>query len=211
MKHSNRAFLTRLLILLTLSLGSFNLVADPGMSPMETVKNTSGAVLDKIKADSENLKANPSAVFGLVNDIVLPRFDFKSMSRWVLGKSGWKAASPEQRQQFTEEFKNLLINTYGKALLEYSDQEIRYLEEKDGPKPNLKLVTTEITQSGSPAMPINYLMHQKGGEWKVIDVTVDGVSLIKTYRGEFSAQVRSNGMDALLATLKQRNSQNSLN
>lgn len=208
MKQSNRGFLTSILISLILACSSQFVSAEAVMSPMDTVKNTAGIILDKIKADSDNLKADPTAVYNLVNEILLPRFDFKSMSRWVLGKSGWSKASEAQRDEFTEQFKRLLVNTYGKALLEYSDQEIHYLEEKEGPRPKLRLVTTEITQSGSSAMPINYLMHKKGGEWKVIDVMVDGVSLIKTYRGEFSAQVRANGMDTLLATLKERNARN---
>ncbi|MCG8325942.1 MAG: ABC transporter substrate-binding protein [Thiotrichales bacterium] len=172
----------------------------------DVVRNTATQVLDRIKAEKQQLTEHPERVYNLVNELVIPHFDFTSMSKWVLGKS-WRSASDDERSQFTDEFKTLLVRTYAKALLEYSDQEIKYLDELNSAKSNLVVVKTEVTQSGSSAIPINYRMHVSGGDWKVIDVAVDGVSLVSTYRGEFASHIRKNGLGNLIAKLAERNSQ----
>ncbi len=127
------------------------------------------------------------------------------MSKWVLGKTNWRSASEEQRSQFVIEFRTLLVRTYAKALLEYSDEEIVYKPVTSNPESNIVTVETEVKQSGGNMIPINYRMHASGGEWKVVDVAVDGISLVSTYRGSFAAEIRKNGIDSLIAKLSERN------
>ena len=171
----------------------------------DVVKTTSNQVLEKLAGQKAELEAHPDRLYGLVNELIVPHFDFSSMSKWVLGKN-WKQATADQRQQFVEQFKNLLVRTYAKTLLEYSDEKINYLPLEDNPRSNLAVVKTEIQQpSGAGTLPIHYRMHISGGEWKVVDVAVDGVSLISTYRGSFGSEIRKNGLDALIAKLQERN------
>jgi phospholipid transport system substrate-binding protein len=73
------------------------------------------------------------------------------------------------------------------------------------PDSNLVVIKTKISQSGSTAVPIDYRMHVSGGEWKVVDLVVDGVSLVSTYRGSFASQIRKDGFDSLISKLTQRN------
>ena len=171
----------------------------------EVVMNTADEVLARVTSEREAIDADPGRIYGLVNDVVIPHFDFVSMSKWVLGKKTWRGASESQREQFIDEFKTLLVRTYAKALLEYANQEIEYLPEESNPSSNLVLVKTKIHQSGTSAVPIDYRMHISGGEWKVVDIVVDGVSLILTYRGSFASEIRKNGLDALIRKLSQRN------
>lgn len=175
-------------------------------SATDVVRSTASQVLERIKSEKQQLNEHPERVYDMVNELVIPHFDFASMSKWVLGKN-WRKATDDERLQFTDEFKTLLVRTYAKALLEYSDQEIKYLEELNSTKSNLVVVKTEISQSGSSSIPINYRMHVSGGGWKVIDVAVDGVSLVSTYRGEFASHIRKNGISNLIAKLAERNSQ----
>ena len=140
----------------------------------------------------------------MVNELVIPRFDFISMSKWVLGKH-WKTASETQRSKFITHFKALLVRTYARALLEYSGQNIKYYPAEQNPQSNLAVVRTELTSSSSAQLPILYRMHQKNEEWKVVDVAVDGVSLVTTYRGSFATQIKKNGFDALLNELSKKN------
>ena len=140
----------------------------------------------------------------MVNELVIPRFDFISMSKWVLGKH-WKTASETQRSKFITQFKALLVRTYARALLEYSGQNIKYYPVEQNPQSNLAVVKTELTSSSSAQLPILYRMHQKNEEWKVVDVAVDGVSLVTTYRGSFATQIKKNGFDALLNELSKKN------
>lgn len=173
-------------------------------SPEAVVKETADGVISRIESQRSLLEANPEQVYDLVNEFVIPHFDFISMSKWVLGKN-WKSASEEQRSEFIEQFKTLLVRTYARALLEYSGQEIKYYPVEQNPKSNLALVKTELTSSGAKPFPVAYRMHQKDEEWKVVDVAVDGVSLVSTYRGSFATQIKKNGLDSLIKKLADKN------
>jgi len=191
------------LLLLVLMAGS------PALQAAETaqqlVVDTSTKVLERLKAEREKLQANPDLIYPLVEDIVLPHFDFERMSIWVLGKN-WRKANHAQQQQFVKEFRTLLVRTYAKALLEYTDQTINYLPFHADAGAKRVSVRTEVNQAGGPAIPINYSMYlDKQGEWKVYDISVDGVSLVTNYRTSFASEIRSGGIDKLLEQLAARN------
>jgi phospholipid transport system substrate-binding protein len=173
-------------------------------SPDAVVKETSSGVISRIENERSALEANPELVYNLVNELVVPHFDFLSMSKWVLGKN-WKEASVAQRTDFVEQFKTLLVRTYARALLEYSGQEVKYFPVEQRPDSNLAVVRTELTGEGSEPFPVAYRMHQKNEEWKVVDVAVDGVSLVSTYRGSFTSQIKKEGIDSLIQKLITKN------
>lgn len=196
------AFFLNLLLLAVFSNAHAN-----AESARDVVMDTANKVIDRLNADRPKLEKNPEQIYSLVNELIIPHFDFVSMSKWVLGKKNWRGASENQQQKFVEEFRTLLVRTYAKALLEYSEQEITYLPVEENPESTMVVVKTLIKQSGSKSIPIDYSMHASGGEWKVIDVSVDGISLIATYRGTFASEIRKNGMDALIDKLSERNIQ----
>ena len=173
-------------------------------TPDEVVKETAEGVISHIENNRSILEANPEKIYDMVNELVIPRFDFISMSKWVLGKH-WKSANETQRSEFIAQFKALLVRTYARALLEYSGQSIKYHPVEQNPQSNLAVVKTELTSSSSTQLPILYRMHQKNEEWKVVDVAVDGVSLVTTYRGSFATQIKKNGFDSLLNELSKKN------
>ncbi len=174
-------------------------------SPDKVVMKTANNVIEKIEKEHSSLLADPSLIYGLVDELIIPHFDFVSMSKWVLGKH-WKNAVPEQRVRFVEQFKTLLVRTYARALLEYSGHEIKYLPVQRKPDSSLAVVKTELIQpDDAKPLPINYRMYHKDETWKVVDVTVDGVSLVTTYRGSFDAQIRTDGFDTLIKELSDKN------
>ena len=176
----------------------------------EIVKTTADQVIAKLKADREELKVKPELIYGLVDELIIPHFDFTSMSRWVLGQN-WRKATAAQQESFTTQFRTLLVRTYAKALLEYSDNVITYYPVQSNPESNLVVVKTDVTQTGSSKIPINYSMHLKDGEWKVVDVAINGISLVSTYRGSFATEIRTNGLDSLINQLVDKNSKIALN
>jgi phospholipid transport system substrate-binding protein len=137
--------------------------------------------------------------------MIFPHFDFGVMSQFVLGEQ-WKAADEAKRAAFVEQFRKLLVRTYAAALLEYSDQTIEYPD--PGPQPsNAKtaIVKQDITQASGAMLPVVYRLHNKAGNWKVFDVSVDGVSLVKTYRSSFTSILKEGGIDQLISTLATKN------
>jgi phospholipid transport system substrate-binding protein len=171
----------------------------------QVVKTTTDQVIERLIADKAELEANPDGIYELVNKLIIPHFDFVSMSKWVLGKTNWKAASPDQQERFVSEFRTLLVRTYAKALLGYSNNEIIFLPVDTRPNSKLVRVNTEVQSEGAKPIPINYTMHNGSGNWKVIDINVDGISLVATYRGSFAAEIKEHGMEALINKLANRN------
>lgn len=181
-------------------------VAEDVLDPETLVRQTSERMLTVLKQQHDVIKSEPARLYGLVDDIVLPHFDFERMARWVLGKN-WRQATPEQQQRFVVEFRNLLVRTYGTALLEYNDQEVRFLPLRMSAGTEEVTVRTEIQQPGGLPIPINYSMYRRADGWKVYDVVIDGISLVSNYRTDFSAQIRSGGIDALIVRIAERNAQ----
>ncbi len=191
-----------------LLLGASLLAAGPAAavpSAEDVVRTTTDQTLAKLRAQKADLEAHPEKIYDLIHELVIPHFDFPSMSKWVLG-TNWRSASDTQRKEFVDQFRTLLVRTYAKALLEYSDKDVRFLRSEGSPDSNVVIVKTEIDQpGGGPAVPIHYRMHISGGGWKVVDVSVDGVSLVSTYRGSFASEVSKGGLDKLIAKLVERN------
>lgn len=191
------------LALLGLLIGSIALAA---LSPEELVKQTSQRMLNALQQEKGTIKKDPQRVRKLVDEIVLPHFDFKLMTRLALGRF-WRRASASQQAELVEQFRNLLIRTYQSSLAQYSDQTVRYLPFNGNPGSGDVTVKTEVEQKGAPAIPIDYSLRLEDGQWKVYDVTIDGVSLVINYRSSFASEVRRGGIDGLIGKLKARNQQ----
>ena len=193
-----------LLLALFLGLGEAGLAAAQS-SPQTVVENTAQQMQQALRANRQMLQADPGKIYGLVHQIVLPHFDFEVMSQWVLGKY-WRQATPEQRNQFTGEFRTLLVRSYAGALLEYADDKITY-PPAPAPAADAQEATVRSTvqvKSGDP-INIDYHLRFRNGDWKVYDVAVSGVSLVINYRSTFANQIRDGGMDAVIRDLRERN------
>jgi phospholipid transport system substrate-binding protein len=105
---------------------------------------------------------------------------------------------PRKRKEFVDQFRKLLVRTYATALLEFSDQTIGYPDADAAVAAKTATVKQEISAPGSASIPIVYRLHNKTGDWKVFDVSVDGVSLIKTYRASFAAAIKNGELVSLL-------------
>lgn len=194
------------IVFASLSLVSASVADNLSSTPEILIKSTTEQVLDRVKRDKEQLRDNPGEMFDLVSDLIFPNFDFDIMSRFVMGTS-WKSLSEEKRKAFADQFRKLLVRTYASALLEFSDQELSYIpsESKAGGK-TAKVMQQIKTKSGEP-MIISYRLHNRDVNWKVFDVSVSGVSLVKTYRASFQSITDSQGVDALIKSLKDKNAQ----
>lgn len=171
--------------------------------PEDIILSTVDNVIARITAEREMLDAQPDTVYDLINDLIIPVFDFNNMSRWILGKY-WKEASEEQRTVFTTEFKNLLVRTYAKAVLGFSNERVELLSTQTNPKNNMVKVNTEII-SDAGVTPVNYYMHISDGSWKVVNVAFEGISLVETYRKSFASVIRNDGLESLIQQLVDKN------
>ncbi len=170
-------------------------------SARDLVEDTSERILTAIKAEQGKIGQDPARIYALVDEIVLPHFDFTAMARLALGKH-WRGINADQRQRFTRAFRDLLVRTYATSLTEYSNQKLRYLPAQEQAQAQDTIVRTEVIQSGGPPIPINYRMRRTAGEnWKVIDLSVEGVSLVTNYRTSFATEMRQGGIDKLISKI----------
>ncbi len=178
------------------------LAAAPG--PEALIKDTSARVLDEIKSNSEVYQSDPQQIYRLVDELVLPHFDFTAMTDLALGRYK-DDVGDEQKPTIVNEFRTLLVRTYSTALLEYTDQELIYLPMEGSEADGKVTVRTEIEQQGGFPIPINYRLHRIDDEWKVFDISVDEVSLVTNYRSSFARAIKKDGVDGLIKTLQDRN------
>lgn len=166
------------------------------------VRETAGKVTSRLIAEPA-LKSNNAKLHALVDDIVLPHFDFTRMSKRVLARN-WREASPEEQTAFTAAFKTLLVRTYSTALAEYSNQEIKFLSVRERSGKKEVTVRTQIGRPGAKPIPIDYAMYESDAGWKVYDVKVSEVSLVINYRSSFASEIRKSGMAGLIKRLAER-------
>lgn len=193
-KPAQRALLFWLLLFV---LATTNGVVSATTDPQTVVEQTAQQVLDTLENNAERIKGDPEAVQALVAEIVLPRFDFELMSRFVLGRH-WRDASDAQRDAFTQAFRDLLVRTYARALDDYSGEDLRFPPQRLPEDTDRVSVQTEIIQADGPVIPINYRLFLRNEQWKVFDVSIEGVSLVQNYRAQFDDIARADGLDALI-------------
>jgi phospholipid transport system substrate-binding protein len=173
--------------------------------PHSQVKSATEAMLQALKDNRQALIDDSSKIYDLVNEHIMPHFDFEKMSKLALGKN-WRKASKAQREQFIEEFRLLLVRTYSTALLEYTDERIDFLPFNGDVKKKKVKVEMEIIQQGGPSIPMALSLYlNEQSEWKVYDVKIDGISLVTNYRSSFANEIRTEGMDKLIERLASRN------
>jgi phospholipid transport system substrate-binding protein len=172
--------------------------------PQRVIQGVSEDLMRVLQEDRDLLRTDPAYVHRLVDRLLLPNLDFSRVAALVLGPH-WREASPSQRQAFEREFKTLLIQTYASALDRLSTWELRYPPMRLDPGQTRALVRTELRQAGGAFVAVDYRMAVKGDRWVAYDVLVEGVSLLSSYRAQFTEIARRRGIDGLLAELSARN------
>lgn len=200
-----RFFSIQFLAALLMSFMAISASAQAMPEPQALVKEASDNMLKALKDNEAELDQDPQKIFSLVQEILIPHFDFERMARLALGRS-WRDASAEQQERFVEEFRLLLVRTYATAMLEYTNEEIRFMPFRDDVEKGRVNVPMEVIQPNGPAIPMVLSLYKnKQDEWKVYDVKIEGISLVTNYRSSFNRDIRTNGMDALIESLSKRN------
>lgn len=176
--------------------------------PQKLITTTADNVLNIIKARQAEFKEEPAKLFAMVDEKVLPHFDFERMTELALGRYKRKLTDQE-KPLLIQEFRHLLVRTYGKALLEYNDQVIKYLPMRGSVAKGEVTVRTEIEQKGGFPIPLNYSLYKKDEGWKVYDITVDNISLVTNYRSSFARKIKDSGVGGLIKSLQTRNKEES--
>jgi phospholipid transport system substrate-binding protein len=178
-------------------------------SPVDLLQTTSNQLIATLRQNQATLKTKPQIVYGIVNQILLPHVDLINMASGALGREAWMQATPEQRQAFTHQFSILLIHTYASALAQYTNERVDFLPLRgDFTQQTRVQVDSQIIREAGPPINVSYRLMQKGGAWKLYDFSVDGVSMVESFRSQFVAELQQTGLTGLINKLAQHNMQN---
>jgi phospholipid transport system substrate-binding protein len=174
------------------------------IAPDVLITNTVQEVIAIIKQDKDIQAGDQKKINALVDAKVLPHFDFVRMTQLAVGKY-WRSATPEQKQALVTEFRNMLVRTYTKVFTVYRDQTVDVKPLRMAADDTEVTVKTTISKPGSQLIPVDYEMKKAAEGWKAFDITVEGVSMVMSYRGTFASEIQESGIDGLIKTLSDKN------
>ena len=195
--------MTRVLALFAALALTFGAAAQ-NLGPDQLVQKITDEILAAIKSDKQLAAGDKQKAVKLAEEKVLPYIDFEQATRLAVGRA-WREATPEQKKRLVTEFRNMLVRTYSNAISAYEGQTLKVLPQRAKQDPEETVVRTQFIRAGGQPLPIDFTMHKAADTWKVYDITVEGVSLVMTYRSEFDAVVKQEGIDGLIKRLAQKN------
>jgi phospholipid transport system substrate-binding protein len=169
--------------------------------PLEAVKTQVNKVLDVLRDPSLKGEAGKKVKREKIRDISGKMFDYTELSKRTLGQN-WSKLNAGQQTEFLGLYKTLLEDAYADKIITYTDEKVVFGKETTLSEKTVEVQTTIITKKAD--IPIHYRVIQKGNDWKVYDVVIEGVSLVSNYRNQFKEILSNKTPDALLDTLRKK-------
>ena len=174
------------------------------IAPDELVRKVTADVLDAIKSDKQLQAGDRRKALALAEEKILPHVDFREAAHLATGKA-WQGASPEQQERIVGEFRSMLVRIYSNAINVYRGQTMKVLPVRQAPGATDVTVRNQYLSPGQTPVSVEYAMKKEPGGWMIYDITVDGVSLVLTYRSEFEQITKVSGVDGLIKRMKEKN------
>lgn len=189
--------------LLSLLILAFASALNPAFAqaPQEQVEQAIVELEAGLKGRKDELRDDREALYKMVNEILMPRFNRTYSAQLVLGKH-WKAADAMQRERFVEGFYNSLLRKYAEGVLEFDAERIQLLPFRGDLGKKRTIVKTNVFLDGGIKLAVNYGFADRGNGWQMFDVTIDGISFVRNYRVEMASEIRQTSLDAVIERLE---------
>lgn len=198
--------LKKCVAVLTLLAGLLPLLGAPAMAAQSAQATLSGAIDEIMGIIRKPAYANAATRGPLrrqVEDIVRNIFDFGAFSSRTVGPA-WRRFSPEEKERFVAAFSDLLFNTYLSKVTGYNGEVVEYTGEKSSPDGKRVEIMTLIQMKDGRKIPVAYRMLPAQGGWKVYDVIIENVSLVKNYNTQFQSILNSGSPDQLIGLVRDK-------
>ncbi|HEX5765045.1 MAG TPA: ABC transporter substrate-binding protein [Woeseiaceae bacterium] len=198
----------KLLLAVTLGLASLSIsqIASAQQAPDEFVREAAELLDEAVSERKQELASDRQALYELINEILLPRFDRRYAAQLVLGRH-WRTASEEQREQFIEAFYQSLMRQYADGLLEFDLSQLEILPYRGDPTEPRTVVRTVVKLDDGTEAPVDYGLVNKDSGWQVFDVTIEGISYVRNFRAEFNSEIQATDLDAVIQRLQREAAQ----
>ena len=167
------------------------------------LEQSANQIIATLKQHKSTLKNNHQLIYQSIEQYLLPNVDVSGMSRSVLGRQAWSKATPAEKREFTQAFTQLVIRTYASPLAEYSDETVRFMPVRGTVEGHFVRVDSLIVRSSGPSIPLSYSLVSKNGQWKIYDLSVEGVSLLQSFRSQFGQVLQGSTMHDLIIQMHQ--------
>ncbi len=175
--------------------------ADEPPAPDQVLAAMAEALAEAVAARRDELQTDRRQLRALVDELLLPRFDLASSCRVILHEH-WRTATAEQRQRFIEAFYGYLLASYGDALLEFRHDTVRIMRAQDPLAGSSTHVHTTMKLTSGDTYKVDYYMRLDDSGWRVVDVLVEGMSYVRSFRTNFGLEIRADGLEALIVRLE---------
>ncbi len=192
-----------MVLILSLLLFTPSTTAGAGI-PTNQVKDTVDRVIDILKNKDLLRPEKKEQRRAAMRKIVGERFDFDEMSKRTLALH-WQKRTQAERREFVSLFSDLLEQSYINKVESYTDEKTIYIDEST--EGEYSVVKSKIITKRNVEVPIDYKLLKEGGEWKVYDVVIEGVSLVNNYRNQFNKIIRTQSYEELVKRLKNKQEQ----
>jgi len=174
--------------------------------PLKLLESVSAKIVTELKSNKATLKSNPNKVYSIAYKYVVPNADITVMSQRVLPPNIWQRATASEKLKFKTEFTKLLVKTYAGALSDYTSQTIKFHPIRGGfnGKSRVK-VSSQIIRSDGPPIAVVYSLLKEPSGWKLYDMSVEGVSLLESFRSQFQSKLSQGNMKNLIGDLQKHN------
>lgn len=186
----------------------FGLAWAQEQGPEQLIQRITGEVMTAFQSDQELAAGDKDKALKLAEQKVLPHVDFEEATRLAVSRA-WSRASAQQQKALVTEFRAMLLRTYTNAIGTYAGMQAKLLPTRGKPQgesPGSEAtVRYQFSRSGGKPVLVAYEMRKTGAGWKIYDVSVEGMSLVLTYRTEFDGILKQEGIDGLISRLAQKN------
>ncbi len=174
---------------------------DAGLGPYELVDKVAKSILQDLDANRASYRKDPKKIRELVDRNMLPFFDTDYAAQLVLAKY-WKSASDTQKKRFIDAFYRSMLQNYGEALLDFTPDRMKILPFQGKEGETIATVKSEVRRDNGSRVPVNYSLRKTDAGWKAFDVTIEGISYLKSFRTDFGTEIQQKGLDALIQRLE---------
>lgn len=176
-------------------------LAETQPGPEQVIREASELTMQAIDGRRDELRQDRAALFAIVDEVLLPRWDRSATGQAVMGRY-WREATPEQREAFIDGLYRKLLDSYGEGILEYDSNQLTITGTRGDPDKGLAVVDSEVKLTDGTVVPISYRLRFHDGSWKVFDVIVEGISYLTTYRNQYASEFRAKGIQVVIDELR---------
>ena len=173
--------------------------------PDQVIRQTVERLIDELTERKAELERDRTQLYELVSRVIVEHIAVDKIAKLVLAQH-WRNASVDQRVRFTDEFEKILIRTYASALFDYTGhEEMSFQPLQLTGDERTAVVRTDVKLPGVQAFPVNYkFLRLESGEWKIFDVTIEGISLVTIFQFSYARVIQTEGLDGLISQLEQK-------